>query len=207
VSLLFDDRTGRYRDKGTGRFVSERRIRSAVDAVADAASQQMQTAAQALMDGNLSLAAFQSEMQRLIRLSNVAAAVIAKGGAEQMTPADWGRAGRAIRDQYAYLRDFAAQVAAGQQPMDGSLTARARQYGQASRSQYERVRNAGQQQRGFRYERNVLGNSEHCAECVALTGRGWVPIGSLPPVGTRRCRQNDRCRLEYARTIDGERAA
>lgn len=72
-------------------------------------------------------------------------------------------------------------------------------YGQQSRVAFERAYNRDQSQRGYRYERNMLHATEHCAVCVEQTGRGWVPIGTLVPIGSRTCRSNDRCTLSYAR--------
>lgn len=116
-----------------------------------------------------------------------------------MTPQRWGAIGPAVREQYQYLRDFAAQIASGEQPLNGSLPARARQYGQSSRVQFERVRGEGQQRRGYQSERNVLHAGESCASCRAQTARGWVPIGSLVPVGSRTCRGNCKCEIRYRR--------
>lgn len=206
MAYTWNEGAGRFVD-GRGRFVAESRVRAVVDDVADAASARMQTASEALLDGRMSLGAWQAEAQQVIKLSHSAAAVLAHGGAEAMTPSHWGAIGPVVRDQYQYLRDFAAQVADGRQPLNGSLMARARQYGQASRVTFETTYSRGQHQRGFRFERNVLGSAEHCRVCPDLTARGWVQIGSLPPIGSRPCRAQDRCRIAYARTVEGEQAA
>lgn len=206
MAYTWDDLSGRYRD-ARGRYVSESTVRRVVDAVADAASDRLAMASQALLDGRMSLAAWQVEAQQTIRLAHVATAVLAHGGSSQMSPARWGAIGPEVRAQYQYLRDFAQQIADGRQPLNGGLTARARQYGQASRSTFENTRRRGMQERGYRYERSVLHPAEHCGLCVQEAGKGWQPIGSLIPIGQRTCRQNDHCTLSYARTIEGEAAA
>ena len=199
MTLSFDDNAGRFRDAATGRFVAESTVRRVIDELADGASERMAALSQAMLEGNLSLAEWQAGMMRTIKQSHVASATIAHGGAARMTPVEYGRVGREIRSQYGYLAQFAAQVASGEQPLTDGLGARARQYGQAARAIFERVRGTDQMRRGYQSERNVLAPAEHCAQCREQTHRGWVPIGSLIPVGQRTCRQNCRCSIRYQR--------
>ena len=124
----------------------------------------------------------------------------AYGGRDAMTPERWGLVGSLVRQQYAYARRFADDVAAGRQRQNGTMDARARLYGQAGRATYELIRRRESAGAGFGYERNVLHAADHCAQCVAEAGRGWVPIGTLTPVGQRTCRTQCRCTLAYART-------
>lgn len=195
----WSESAGRYRDPKTGRFVSESRVRAVVDSITDAASDRMTAASQRLLAGEMSVGAWQAEMQATIKLAHTSAAIIAHGGADQMTPARWGAVGRAVKDEYQYLREFAQQITDGRQPLNGRLTARAAQYGQAARGQFERIRRRDQRERGYTQERNVLAPAEHCTGCKAQTARGWVEIGTLVPVGRRQCRGNCRCRLEFRR--------
>jgi hypothetical protein len=206
ASYRWSESAGRYTD-ARGRFVSEARVRAVIDDLADAASERMAAASQRLLAGDMSLAAWQAELQATIKLTHVSAGVLANGGAAQMTSSRWGSLGPVIRDQYAFLRQFAEQIADGRQLLNGSLTARARQYGQAGRVTFERTYSQGQQSRGYQSERNVLAPAEHCRECRALSARGWVPIGTLPPIGSRLCRSNDRCRIAYRREPAEEIAA
>jgi hypothetical protein len=198
MTLTFNDQAGRFVND-SGQFVAESSVRRVVNGIADAASERLAQASLRLLDGELSLAAWQSEAMRTIKLSQVATATIAHGGAARMGPAQYGAAGREIRSQYDYLRTFAEQIADGRQPLNGSLTARARQYGQASRVTFEREYGRDQQRRGFQICRNVLHAGESCSQCRAESARGWVPVGSLVPVGQRTCRANCRCSLRYAR--------
>lgn len=201
----WNENAGRFINE-RGQFVSERAVRVVVDRIADAASERMAAASERLLAGEMSVAAWQAEMMQTIKVSQIAAATIAAGGADQMTPSRYGSAGFEIKTQYQYLREFAAQIESGQQKLNGSLTARARQYGQAARVAFERAYGRGQQQRGYRSVRNVLGVAEHCRQCLSLTAQGWMPIEQMPPIGSRICRSNDRCRLEYRRA-EQEQAA
>jgi hypothetical protein len=49
-------------------------------------------------------------------------------------------------------------------------------------------------------EWNVLHPADHCegvGSCIEQTARGKVPIGSLIPVGDRRCLRRCHCTIEY----------
>lgn len=198
ADLRFNDSAGRFVDS-RGRFVAEARVRAVVDSVADQASDRLEVASRRLLAGELSLASWQAEAQTVIRTSHAATAVLAHGGAAQMTPARWGAVGPEVKAQYRFLADFAEQIRDGRQPLDGRLIARSRQYGQAASVQYERARGEGQQRRGYLSERNVLRAGESCSGCREQSARGWVAIGSLVPVGQRSCRSNCRCRVAYRR--------
>lgn len=188
--------SGRYRNVGTGRFVSDRAVRDAVDAVLDAATARMQALTRGLQAGGLDLVSWQQQMAREIKDGHLAAAMTAHGGRAAMTQADYGWAGRRIREQYGYLRRFARQLASGEQPLTDQAVARAALYGQAGRATYEAMRTRDGLARGETEERNILGPADHCPDCTGATRRGWVPLGSLIPIGERQCKANCRCRME-----------
>lgn len=199
MSLTFDAASGRYRDSATGRYLSEQAVRRVVDQIADGASERLAALSRQMLAGELSLAEWQAGAMRTIKLAHVATATIAHGGQARMTFGHYGSVGQDIRSHYQFLRGFAEQIASGEQPLTDGLIARARQYGQASRVTFERAYGQDQQRRGFQSCRNILGAAEHCAQCREQTARGWVPAGSLVPIGSRTCRGNCRCRIAYSR--------
>lgn len=202
----WDDRLGRYRGSD-GKIVAESRIRLAVDAIADAASDRMADLSERLRAGDISLADWQREMMRTIKTAHVASGVAAQGGRAQMDQAAYGYLGRAIRDQYAYLRNMADGIASGTVPLDGRLIARAGMYGQHARVVYENVRARDARARGYSQERNVLHAQESCSQCVGLARIGWVEIGTLPPIGSRRCLARCRCTIARRRSMTAVEAA
>lgn len=191
------DRTvGRFRDSG-GRFVSDKSVRGVVDDIADGASARMADLSRRLIADNVTLAQWQTGMRQLIKESQTATSVIALGGSKQMTPQKWGSIGHAVRDQYAYLDDFAAGIASGDIPLGDGLVARAALYGQQARAAFEVQRGHSDKDIGYQYERNVLdAAAAHCDQCASLSSQGWVPIGTLTPIGSRTCLANDRCSIE-----------
>jgi hypothetical protein len=187
---------GRFRDPATGRFVSESTVRSGVDALVQDSAGRMAGLARQLRAGELTTADWLAAQMQAIKDVNLAAAMAAKGGAAQMTPADYGQVGHDIRRQYEYARQMAADVLNGRQPLNGRLNVRASQYANNATIVYERDKRAQAARRGGRFERNQQHSLESCSGCRAQTGRGWVPVGSLVPVGSRSpCGSRCKCSI------------
>jgi hypothetical protein len=187
----------RYRDSRTGRFVGKQQVRGALDKAIDSSAKSMKALAQQLRDGNISLADWQVAMAREIKSTHLASAALAKGGWAQLNQSDYGRVGQIVRQEYAYLSKLAADIAAGKQPLDGRFLRRAESYIQAGRATYHAIEQREMKVRGFDEERNLRHARDSCPGCVDATARGWVTIGTLPPVGSRDCRRNCRCTIEY----------
>lgn len=50
----------------------------------------------------------------------------------------------------------------------------------------------------FDMEHRVLGDAEHCDDCITYSAMGWMPIGALPAIGEQSaCRQSCYCHFEY----------
>ncbi len=112
------------------------------------------------------------------------------------------------------LYDFAHDVhdAAPRNDTTAAIVNRAGAYADASLSVYEEVRRESHKEvkdegrPAYLWERNILGegienhchNAEHTEGCVELTAKGWVPIGSLPPIGTRTCANGCGCEISYS---------
>lgn len=203
----FDQRSQRFRDLSSGRFVSERAVRDGVDRVADLTSRRLGELTARFRAGEISAVQWQTEMLAQIKQAHIASALAAYGGRDAMTPEKWGYVGWRVREQFAYARRMAEDILSGRQRMNGRLDARARMYGSAVRQTYNSVRARESRAAGLKYERNVLGVAEHCPECRAQTARGVVPIGTLIPPGYRQCRASCRCSLVYMNQPDEARGA
>ena len=190
--------TGRYRDRATGRYVSELNVRGDLDKYIDAKNSHLDDLANQLRNREISLADWQLQMRNEIRNMHNAAAMVAKGGRDQMTNADWGRTGRELRTQYEYLDKWAADIASGKAPLDGRANVRAQLYGDASRSTYEQNRRATAATNRSQLERRILHAAESCADCLQYAALGWQPIGTLPRIGQSQCRTNCKCTFEYS---------
>ena len=127
-------------DLDTGRFISSATVRDALEGVMDASALRMNQLSERLMDGDISLAQWQTGMLQQIKVANVAASAAANGGWANMTQSDWGAVGQLVKEQYQYLRNFADEIASGKQPLDGRLLVRTDMYGDAPRGTYEAMR-------------------------------------------------------------------
>lgn len=190
--------TGRYVNRATGRYVSELTVRADLDQYIANKAPRFDALANQLRNREISLADWQLQMRNEMRAMHNAAAMVAKGGREQMTPADWGRVGRELRDQYGYLDKWAAQIANGEAPLDGRANVRAKLYGQAARGTYEQERRAVAADKGNDEEMRILHAKESCKGCISFAGY-WAPLGALPKIGSQDCTTNCLCTFEYRR--------
>jgi hypothetical protein len=195
-----------YRD-GRGRMVSDADVRTAVERIAGAMADDMARLTSQFRAGEMTQAAWRDAMANDVKLVHLAASMAANGGRAAMTASDWGFAGRIVRDQYAFLRGFADQVAAGTAGTDQQIEKRARMYATSARLTYEATRDRAAEAAGFDQEMNVLGGTEHsCEECPALSDQGWVPAGTLPPIGSRSCGLGCGCTIAHRRSAVKEAA-
>jgi hypothetical protein len=198
----WDARAERYRDR-FGRFVARREIRSALDATLVNTAKRMRANALSLRDGSMSLDAWAAEMRASIKDVHLYSTAVARGGWDQMTFADFGRVGRLVRDQYAYLDRFVADVEAGL-ALDGRFLTRVNMYQETGRRTYYDAIARQLEDRGFDQARSVLHPADHCGECIAQAAMGWQPIDEFVPIGERECLSNCRCHAEYRNSSTGE---
>lgn len=202
----FDDTAGRFRAP-SGRFIASSTVRGYLDRALDSHARAITNLTERLRSRAITLGEWERQMRVELKQIHIYSGMLAKGGRLQLSQADFGRIGRELREQYGFLRDFADQIANGQQPIDGRLASRARLYAQSGRVTFHATERAEMEKRGWDREENVLAAAEHCAGCLTETARGRVPIGALVPIGQRPCRTNDRCRIRYSNSVTGEIAA
>src|SRR5687767_10667372 len=93
----FSKATGRYRNLRTGRFLSSTEIRRVQEIAIQKSAARVQELAGQLRSGSISVDDWSRAMRAELKYSHVAAASLAKGGREQMSQADFGRAGYRLR--------------------------------------------------------------------------------------------------------------
>lgn len=203
---LWNEKAGQYINKKTGKFVSRTVIRTELDQVIDASGKEMARLSTQLKVRSISLAEWQTAMMQQIKTTHLAGAAMQRGGWVQMTQSDYGRVGRIVRDQYAFLRDFAARIADGTQPLDGTLISNAELYGQAGRTTYYNFWNTKMNDKGFDQVRSVLdpGVKQHCDLCLSEAAKGFQKLSDMIPIGSRICLSRDRCSVEYRNKKTGE---
>lgn len=205
----WNERAGRYVNLDTGRFVPRASIKAELEKIVAKSQSDIYAFSQRLQQGQITLGEWQLAMRDSIKAAHVASAASARGGWAQMTQSDWGATGNLIKQQYAYLNNFAAQVEKGLK-LDGRFVNRATMYGEAPRGTYEAMKTRYETvYQGAVEERRVLSiGAEHCESsgdkpgCVELAERGWQPIGTLPRIGEATCITHCQCVFE-TRDADG----
>lgn len=188
----------RYRDPTTGRFISRDAVRLEVDRIISASQRRVLAASEQLNIGEIDLAQWDTVMRQEIKRAHLGSAALLRGGWAQMTPADYGRVGAAVKKQYQYLERFIEDIRSGNaNTRGGHLFNRARMYPASARIAFHEQQTVQLEALGYTEERNVLHPAEHCAECVDASARGWVPIGTNVPIGQRQCKGNDKCSMRY----------
>ena len=194
--------SGRYRDE-RGRFVASSTVRRELDRYLDTADP-AKALAEALRGRQVSLADWEVAMRRHIKNTHLNAIAMERGGWANMRPQDYGRAGQIIREQYGYLKGFAADIASGKQRLDGTLGVRAKLYSQAARTSLYKSK-AANMRLEVTHVRTRRSARDSCRQCLDLDGKVFrINDPSFPLPGQRICRANCQCHLEYLSMGEGD---
>lgn len=179
ADALFERRLGVYRDQG-------------------------KAATEKMLAGRMTVREWQDEMKRIQRDLQLEARMIAVGGKNNMTPADYGAAGGRIGQENRRLGALGKRIEAGEMSPGQIRNAVRAHFEAGPRETYRRGREAVHRKAGYQEERSILGASEeHCnaargrTGCVEEAGRQWVPIGDSTPIGNRACGPGCHCHIEY----------
>ena len=196
IRYLWDAASGRFRGLN-GQFVSLANVRAALDSALDGASQDAAAIANLYASGTIGVAEFENRLQALIKETQLYSSAVAAGGFANIGTAELDVLQQRLAEQFAYLSDWADDLAAGTTQSTRGMAARAGMYAQSARNTFDVTYRAGQALRGFDEERNILNPGESCDLCREQTALGWVPIGTLIPVGQRTCISNCNCVVNY----------
>ncbi len=145
--------------------------------------------------GELTQAAWTLAVKHILLNAHLTAAALARGGFAAIDHDTALLVGERLAVQFGYLDAFAASVQGGE--FGPAAVARLMQYGSAAiRGTFSAVVRQDAGKRGLTQERNILGSSDSCRECPALSAQGWVALGSLPEVGSRECYGNCACTIQ-----------
>jgi hypothetical protein len=111
---------------------------------------------------------WEREARDRVKLVHLAEYLFGRGGKAMMTPADYGRVGRIVKDQYEYLHGFAGEIAAGGLS-EAKIADRLTKYFEAGTHSFERGR---------------------------LASYSGLLLPALPADGGTVCRMRCRCRWQ-----------
>ncbi len=126
----YDVRAHAYRDGSTGRFLTNKTIIDLRNGLMDARVDATKSLASALADGRIDLPGWQSGMRAVSKDTAMAEYLFGRGGINVMTPADYGRVGALVKEQYTFLQGFAQDIADGKLS-EAQVEARAAMYAHA----------------------------------------------------------------------------
>ena len=195
--------SGRYRDTRTGRFVPAATVRRELDVYIDASDDAARALTKALRNRELSLADWELAMRREIKRTHLNAIALERGGWSNLRPADFGRVGQIIREQYAYLRRFAQQIADGTQKLDGRAEVRAQLYTSAGRSSWYASHDANMSAT-VTHHGSIRTKRDSCWQCIDLDGRVFkIGDPAFVEPGRRICNHRCGCYKRYYRETTG----
>lgn len=192
----YDPRTGQYVDP-SGRRLAPIEVREELDRVLAAKAREARALAEAYRTRTITLDAFAQGMRQNVKDVHLLGGVAARGGWAMMDQQAYGQVGGFVGREYLFLERFLGNVRTGKQPTDGQFLGRAELYALAGRDTYHQAERDVQRGLGKTEEKNVLHPAEHCGVCLAQTALGWVPIGTLIPIGRRTCLRRDQCTISY----------
>ena len=196
-NYLWDAGVSRYRDVRTGVFAPQRTVTMLLNRQITVAQKETRSLGAQLRDGKIDVNEWRDATRAQLKTIHATQAAKAVGSFDQMDKASWGRVGGKLQYQYKRLENLATQIDDGKQLLDGRFTQRVDMYGRAGYSTYTETKREGEAERGMTEERRVLGNAEHCNDCVEYAAEGWQPIGTLPKIGDSICLVNCRCHFEF----------
>jgi hypothetical protein len=191
----FSRPAARYRDHATGRFVARSRIVTLLEQHVDSAERRMSSIVQGLAAGEIAPGTAQMMMRDEVSLSNSA---LGKGGFDRLTPQDYGRVGRQLRDTYQRTANLVRDVQSGRVSLSQALN-RIEGYALDARRQFFAAEREAVRESGRRHEeRRTLHARESCVDCVGYARLGWQPFDTLPLPGQggTKCGSFCRCTIE-----------
>jgi hypothetical protein len=189
--------TGRYRGVD-GRFVARTRI---TDLLGDAINQnerQMLRNVTAYSEGGIDPRTWAITQSAMLKREYLQNAALGAGGWDRLTASDYGRIGGKLRAEYGRIANLAGQIAAGEVTLPQALNRVHMEQGGARSIFFatDRDHKPAPDVGIVRIQRRVLGEAEHCDDCVGFYEQGWQPEGALPVPGEGSiCNGNCRCDL------------
>jgi len=145
--------------------------------------------------GGISLKQWQKQAAEIITTLHSRAGVAGYG--HKLDDAAREHVNSLIAKQIEYLFRFAGQVSSGNAPRDNSMLTRIGMYADAANATYQNSKR-GAAGDDAKWERRVLGPTEHCQDCLDAAALGWQPRGTLPKIGESQCLTNCGCEFEFS---------
>lgn len=153
----------------------------------------MQDATLRLQQGAIDLNEWTSVMRSSITNQEIAAEALARGGWNQVRPADYVRASQRVETQFEYLRGFQERIVSGYYGPTleaNGILQHSSLYANQARASYENVLMQAGKESGHDWAERIKGANDHCDDCVEWAALGRIPIDEMMdnyPIGASVC--------------------
>ena len=202
-AFKWEKNSNRYRNKETGRFISKEAVYTLTQKRIEYVKGDLGSVGQLLLDGKINLKAWQQQTAETLKILHTQQYLLGVGGQKALQKSDYLEVGRELKSQYQYLRNFAIDLTQGKMT-PAQFSARLAMYADAAKVSFFRGEKVAAGRTGFTHGRRILGISEHCSDCPAITALGIVPIEELI-LPTQRCSCKIRCKCKII-YLTGEEA-
>lgn len=120
-----------------GTFIGQKKMLDFREQIIVSSKERVNGLSAQLGKGDINLNQWTLAMRQEIKDNFINQYMLAHGGRNTMSQADWGRVGQMVRNQYQYLDRFATDIAGGRYN-ESAVASRARMYAEASSQAFER---------------------------------------------------------------------
>lgn len=196
--------------KLNGRQMRAQLPQGAADAVAQEAKARLGIIATRIQAGEITLRQGKAEAKYLSKIMVMAEKALARGGWDQMRPADWkaaekdvlelweGRGGKYPDGGIVKVFDDAARGYFGPQLDRGNFNYWMQRPANQGHAIYNNERTALHKETGFVYATRLMSAVDNCPTCIAEDDKK-VLIDDVVPIGQSECRDSCRCEIIYSR--------
>lgn len=205
IRFNYDTNTGQYFDPRTRQFVPRSRMIDVMNQRIAASNELVAVAVAQAQAGEISFSQMQSILTTEVRNLNVQLYALGKGGFNQMTQADYGRAGNILRTEYTYMRKFISDIQTGNMT-PAQVANRYNLYMDHAWQSYWTGDVQAKATAGFTEEKRDAENDKAtCDDCRRYDSDGWQPINTFPRPGQKcQCKARCRCEVIYRKRVGNE---
>jgi hypothetical protein len=180
----YDPNLRKYRNIKTGRFLSQQQIKGLIARRIASANTELQMIGDRLLSGKISLQDWQLQTAGILKIIHSQTFLLGVGGQKNIAFDDYLILARKLKEQYKYFRNFAIACKQGISPLQ--FRNRLGQYLKATKGTYYLGFREAARRSGATHGYRILGDTEHCKECLQYASLGNTPIDEIV-LPTEKC--------------------
>lgn len=140
MAWSYDKSSNRYRNDATGRYMSNAQMLSVRDAFIDKQKTAVRQLANDLAERRITVQEWTVKMRSVIKTTILDEYLLGIGGRNMATSRDYGRVGALVKDQYAFLNNFANDILNNASMTEDQIGARSEMYVSSGTESFEIAR-------------------------------------------------------------------